>query len=145
MAMTGFELTPSEPPTNEIRSFTTVPHSDWIILELKKLYLKHFSLQWMLFEVGGFNDTFEENSLKAYFKTINFCVISVLIRSGFNGSSDFVTNSFGESWDSSCEKSWVPVRNHWVAVQKTVSPWLICNHTVNLKTDSKTQYYSLLK
>ena len=25
-------------------------------------------------------------------------------------NSDFVTNSYGESWDSSCEKSWVPVR-----------------------------------
>ena len=61
MALTGFELTLSESPTNEIRFITTVPHSDWIILELKKLYLKHFSLQWMLFEVGGFNDTFEEN------------------------------------------------------------------------------------
>ena len=61
MALTGFELTLSESPTNEIRSFTTVPHSDWVILELKKLYLEHFSLQWMLFEVGRFNDTFEEN------------------------------------------------------------------------------------
>ena len=26
--------------------------------------------------------------------------------------SDFVTNSYGESWDSSCERSWVPVQNH---------------------------------
>ena len=26
--------------------------------------------------------------------------------------SDFVTNSHGESWDSSCERSWVPVQNH---------------------------------
>ena len=25
-------------------------------------------------------------------------------------NSDFVTNSYGESWDSSCEKSWVPVQ-----------------------------------
>ena len=25
---------------------------------------------------------------------------------------DFVTNSYGESWDSSCERSWVPVQNH---------------------------------
>ena len=24
--------------------------------------------------------------------------------------SDFVTNSYGESWDSSCQKSWVPVK-----------------------------------
>ena len=42
MALTGFELTPSESPTNEIRSLTTVPHSDWIILELKKIILKAF-------------------------------------------------------------------------------------------------------
>ena len=28
--------------------------------------------------------------------------------------SDYVTNSYGESWDSSCEKSWVPVHNQWV-------------------------------
>ena len=25
--------------------------------------------------------------------------------------SDFVTNTNGESWDTSCEKSWVPVHN----------------------------------
>ena len=52
-------------------------------------------------------------------------------------SSDFVTNSCGESWDSSCEKSWVPVQNHWVPVQKTTSPNLkmlgpLCNQTDNL-------------
>ena len=29
--------------------------------------------------------------------------------------------------------------------KKTASPWVFCNHTVNLKTDSKTLYYSLLK
>ena len=29
-------------------------------------------------------------------------------------TSDFVTNSYGESWDLSCEKSWVPVQNQWV-------------------------------
>ena len=27
------------------------------------------------------------------------------------GSSDFVTNSYGESWDSFCEKSWVQIHN----------------------------------
>ena len=33
--------------------------------------------------------------------------------------SDFVTNSYGKSWDSSSEKSWVPaVHNQWVPVQK---------------------------
>ena len=56
-------------------------------------------------------------------------------------SSDVVTNSCGESWDSSCEKSWVPVQNHWVPVQKTMSPklkmlWPLCNQTDNLKMES---------
>ena len=57
-------------------------------------------------------------------------------------SSDFVINSYGESWDSSCEKSWVPVQNQWVR------NWMLgplCNQTVNLKTDPKTMYYSALK
>ena len=35
--------------------------------------------------------------------------------------SDFVRNSYGESWDSSCEKTWVPVQNHWDSVPKTTS------------------------
>ena len=25
-------------------------------------------------------------------------------------TSDFITSTYGESWDSSCEKSWVPVQ-----------------------------------
>ena len=33
-------------------------------------------------------------------------------------NSDFVTNSYGESWDSSCEKSLVPVQTQWVPVKK---------------------------
>ena len=33
-------------------------------------------------------------------------------------TSDFATSSYGESWDSSCEKSWVSVQNHWVPVKK---------------------------
>ena len=33
-------------------------------------------------------------------------------------STDFVKNGFGESWDSSCEKSRVPVHNQWVPVKK---------------------------
>ena len=33
-------------------------------------------------------------------------------------STDFVKNGYGESWDSSCEKSWVPVHNQWVPVKK---------------------------
>ena len=27
-------------------------------------------------------------------------------------------NSYGASWDSSCEKSWVTVQNQWVPVKK---------------------------
>ena len=42
-------------------------------------------------------------------------------------SGDFVTNSYGESWDSSCEKIMSPS-------PESLSP--SCNHTVNLKTDS---------
>jgi len=60
------------------------------------------------------------------------------------GGSDFVTNSYGESSDSSCEKSWVPVK------KRTRSPKLkmlgpLCNWIVNLETDAKTLYYNLLK
>ena len=49
-----------------------------------------------------------------------------------------VTNSYGESLDSSCEKYWVPVQKHWVPDKKKItSPWLkmlgpLCNQTVNL-------------
>ena len=32
--------------------------------------------------------------------------------------SDLVTNSYGESWDLSCEKLRVPVQIQWVPVQK---------------------------
>ena len=57
-----------------------------------------------------------------------------------------INNSYGASWDSSCEKSWVTVQNQSVPVKKK-SPKLkmlgpLCNQTVNLKTDSKTLYYS---
>ena len=42
------------------------------------------------------------------------------------------------------------VQNQWVLVKKKMSLKLkmlgpLCDHTVNLKTDSKTVYYSLLK
>ena len=36
----------------------------------------------------------------------------------WNYNSDFVTDSYGESWDSSCETSRVPVQNQWVPVKK---------------------------
>ena len=61
--------------------------------------------------------------------------------------SDFVANTYGESWDSSCEKSSVPVHTQ---LKKTRTPKLkmpgpSCNQTVYLETDAKTFYYSLLK
>ena len=34
---------------------------------------------------------------------------------------NFVTYGYGESWDSSCEKSRVPVQNQWDPVQKKES------------------------
>ena len=45
-----------------------------------------------------------------------------------------LTNSYGESWDSSCEKSWVPVKTH-------ESLGLYVTTQFNPKTDSKTLYY----
>ena len=38
--------------------------------------------------------------------------------------SDNVSNSYGKSWVSSCEKAWVPLQNHWVPVQGTMRPWV---------------------
>ena len=54
----------------------------------------------------------------------------------FIRSSDFVRNSYVESWDSSCEKSRVPVQNYWISVQKTTSFKLkklgsLCNQAAN--------------
>ena len=55
--------------------------------------------------------------------------------------SDFVTNSYGEL---SCEKSRVPVKKKEMSLKlEVLGP--LCNQTVNLKTDSKTLYYSILK
>ena len=60
---------------------------------------------------------------------------------------------YGESWDSSCEKSWVPVHDQCVPVKKKqgVLNWKylgfysLCNQTVNMETGAKTLYHSLLK
>ena len=57
-----------------------------------------------------------------------------------NTCRDFVTNSYGESWNKSGEKSWVPVKKSLKL--KMLGP--LCNQTVNLRTDSKTLYYSIL-
>ena len=54
--------------------------------------------------------------------------------------SDFVRNSHGESWDSSCEKSWVSVQNQWVPVKKTTrsklkKPGSLCDQAVTESED----------
>ena len=53
------------------------------------------------------------------------------------------------SWDSFCEKWRVPVQNHSPSLKRMSKKLkmlgLLCNQTVNLKTDSKTLYYSILK
>ena len=36
--------------------------------------------------------------------------LEVSFSGDFASCIDPVTNSYGESWDSSCEKSWVPVK-----------------------------------
>ena len=47
------------------------------------------------------------------------CIFHCCKRLCYNDAhSDFVTNRYGESWDSSCEKTWVPVWNHWELVKK---------------------------
>ena len=54
----------------------------------------------------------------------------------FNTFSGFAASSYGESCDSSSGKSWAPVQNHQVPVQKTKSPinWkcLVCYVTRQL-------------
>ena len=66
-------------------------------------------------------------------------------------SSDFVTNSYDESWDSSCEnRESLSITNEYQFKKKTRRPKLkmlgpLCNQTVNLETDAKTLHYSLLK
>ena len=64
--------------------------------------------------------------------------------------TDFVTNSYGESWDSSCEKSWVPLQNCWVSVKKKhwvpgsfVTAQLVWSHTPNSVLQfTETKIYS---
>ena len=57
----------------------------------------------------------------------------------------FCYNSYGEFWDSYCKKSWVSSPEPLSCSSKTRFPGSLYNHTVNLETDSKTVYYSLLK
>ena len=64
--------------------------------------------------------------------------------------TDFVTNSYGESWDSSCDKSWVPLQNCWVSVKKKhwvpgsfVTAQLVWSHTPNSVLQfTETKIYS---
>ena len=60
------------------------------------------------------NDSQRENTLIFYQNNS----LLLFLRKCLEISSDFVTNSYAESWDSSCEKSRVSVQNHWVPVQK---------------------------
>ena len=53
------------------------------------------------------------------FKTIS----AFTLYTGNSHCHSVTVTVYGESWDSTCEKSWVPVQNHWVPVQKT-SPWV---------------------
>ena len=46
------------------------------------------------------------------------------------------------TWDSSCDKSWVPVKK---ASPKLKMFGTLCDQTFNLKTDSKTLHCSILK
>ena len=55
-------------------------------------------------------------------------------------NSDFVRNSHGESWESSCEKTWVPDQNHWDSVKKKTSSKLkklgsLCDQAVTESED----------
>ena len=60
------------------------------------------------------------------------------------------TNSYGESWDSSCEKYWGPVQKHWIPDKKNIEAcnWKCLGLCVTRQliwlislTDSKTLYY----
>ena len=61
-------------------------------------------------------------------------IIILNVKCNFSG---FVTKRYGESWDSSCEKSCVLVKK---MRPKLKMPGPLCNQTVNLKTDCKTPY-----
>ena len=48
-------------------------------------------------------------------------------------TSDFVRNSYGESWNSSCEKTWVPVQKHWDSKLKKLGS--LCDQAVTESED----------
>ena len=85
MASPGFLLAPSESPLSEAYIYDHCATQPRNIVAINLLYLNHFSLPWMLFEVGGAVFIMNSNihlgkiSLKAYFKASCRTVISVLI------------------------------------------------------------------
>ena len=111
--------------------------------------------QLMLYWQDSIAFTTEIKHDSLYFDTADYtCTISVASDSAPVISNNLKTyhnkDLVKKSWDSSCEKSWVPVQNQWVPVQKTMSaklkmPGHLRNQTVNLKTVSKTLYYSIMK
>ena len=80
----------------------TYLHKNLLALAWLNRFLSFWVLEWQIFAISSFMQVF----------TIVALVITVYW-------SDFVTNSYGESFDSSCEKLFiVPVPNQWVSVQK---------------------------
>ena len=87
----------------------------WQILAFGKKFLwMSCPLRWSKDDDG--NNWYQDQHV-AISKIITVTVINFI--------SDFATNSYGESWDSSSEKFWVPLQKHWVPVQKTISPNLL--------------------
>ena len=66
---------------------------------------------------GMYTSTSATNTVKII-KEITIWLAEVMIIISNMSHSDFVSNSYCEFCDSSCEKSWVPVQNQWVRVQK---------------------------
>ena len=55
-------------------------------------------------------------------------------------TSDFVTKSYGGSWDSSCEKLWVPVLNQWENELKIENAWAFMKPDSHRLQNSVLQY-----
>ena len=77
-----------------------------------------------LVSIHFLTELFERNLIKDHSIFPSVIILLILISFSLDYeliSSNFVTNSYGESWDSFCEKSWVPVQNQWVPVKKCLS------------------------
>ena len=59
--------------------------------------------------------------------------------------SDLITNSYGESGTHLVENHDFQSRTESPINPKLKMLWPLCNQTINLETDSKTLYYSILK